>query len=309
MAIIELHKTTHPRKRRPAQVVVETDEPGGSPFGSTFYKTLLRCPHEHALTYRLGFRPEMHSEPLDVGWLFHHGLEAYYNALKGRWDADALNRAEHEAFKALTPVSEEPGYEETYESVEKLLSHYFDHYRIYDNDLEVVAVEETLVWRGRYFDYSTRLDLLAIIDDQLYIIEHKTAKYITEILVTGYQLDLQILGQVWLLKRCVDLSAFPPFGGVIINIASKQITPQFVRVSVYPSNDHLEMFEKTMRQLARYAVWAKEHDYPRNLGSCSGFGRGYTRCPFFDLCHGRPDRTIEQLEEEGPPYGFVQEKR
>jgi hypothetical protein len=309
MTFIELHKPGSAKKRRPAAEVVETDEPGGSPFGSTYYKTLLRCPHEHALTYQLRFRPEMHSEPLDVGWLFHHGLEAYYRTLKGAWDADALNRAEMAAFAALTPVSEEPGYGLTYDAVDRLLGCYFDHYRQFDAGLEVVAVEETLIWEDKAFDYSTRLDLLAVIDEQLYIVEHKTARYITELLLTGYQLDLQILGQIWLLFQCVDLSGFPPFGGAIINIASKQTTPQFVRTTVYPSRDHLAMFETTMAQVADLLVWAKKHAYPRNLGSCSGFGRGYTRCPFFDLCHGRPDRTIEQLADEGPPYGFVQGER
>jgi hypothetical protein len=305
VALITLNKPTQasiPREqRRPADVVLGV--PGGaSPRGSTYWKRLRTCPREGAL-YAIGLRKTgSGSEALDAGLLFHQALEVYYRSLANGGKAF---EAEAEAWAGLEPIKGEPGYEETYAEVERLVAAYFEHYRNQDR-WTVIAVEETLEYHGA-FEYSARLDL--IVEDHerkgMWVVEHKTARSINQSLLTGYQMDMQILGQVWLLQQCVDLSQYPKLQGVLINIVTKHAAPRFERVEVLPSKYHLAAFTESMaaqHQLAR--VYA-QLGHPKYLGNCTGGVRYFSTCDFFDLCHGRPEASADFWGDTEPPFGFI----
>lgn len=327
-------------ERRPPGVVLGIED-GPSPVGSTFWKTLFRCPREHALRNEAGVRSIHRWEHFDVGWLFHVGLEEYYGAI--RTHQEALNRyllsakdrntdqylwgnlpdAERRAFeKVIDPLSAEPGYCEpqrtktgralpsTVEVLTTTLGAYFDHYRRRDR-WRVIGQEATLQVPDELygFAYSTRLDTLVEDYDPTYagmwIVEHKTARSVTEDLLLSYQLDIQILGQVWLVLHCLDLSQLPPFRGVVINITTKHKTPRFERLRVTPSLDHLRMFERTMYYWHEMREEAELRGWPQAIGHCAGAPRGYTRCDYYNLCHGRPDVPVERLMKDDLPYGYV----
>lgn len=309
---------TAPARRHP-DVVIQAPSSGASPFGSTFWKSLFRCPREHAMMNLVGLQRTRHSEALDVGLLFHAALEEYYKVMwefqKGfksfdHNDTKFLWSHHKDALKntfdtVVTPLLDEPGYEATHGVVERLVGGYFDHY--YQQDKwRVVAVEETLLCDD-VFSYSTRIDL--IVEDYvrggMWITEHKSARTITAELLEGYQMDIQILGQVWLLHQCVDLTKYPPFRGVIINIGTKHVTPQFERVEVCPSRYHLRMFEDSMNNWTRMRAVFQANGWPQALGNCIGPSRGFGRCDFFDLCHGQPEATVADWLEQDAPYGFA----
>lgn len=282
------------RKRRPAEVVLGVLDAGASVAGSTYYKTMRRCPREHALTHVAGLRTQRRSEALTVGWLFHHALEAYYRS-----------SSEKAAWEAIQALASEPGYEETYPSVERMIGSYLERYRHHDR-WRVLAVEETLTHREPGLSYSARLDLVVHdeADDRLWIVEHKTARAITPDLLSGYQMDMQILGQVWLYHRCVDAGAYPRIGGVRINITTKAVTPKHERVEVYPSRAHLDAFETSLRDWNALVPVFEKRGWPKALGNCTGPVRYFGTCDFFDLCHGRPEATVAQIAREEPPVGF-----
>lgn len=261
-----------------------------------------------------------------------------------RKDAEAMQRycfgasarAENAALDVVEAYAEEPHYRQTYHDCTRVISGYFDHYRGQDW-WRVLAVEETLIyqdttmpeaelWEGdavgsrdhriefRPFAYSARLD--AVVQDLapgrggVYNVEHKTAKFINEDLVHGYQQDMQILGQHWLLDRCVDPASLPaPIMGVIVNIATKQKTPSFERVEVSPSPYHLQAFEDSTRRWDVVNALFRWAGYPKALGSCAGALRGYSRCAYYDLCHGYPERTIADFVREAPPVGYHREEQ
>ena len=335
--------------RRPPHVVLEM-EGGGSPFGSTKYKRRRLCPFEDALVQIARLRPLRNHEPLDVGWLVHAALQRYYEAFLpvhrepptmdrfketaawqqylwgARPQAEAAARAVVEALKA------EPNYAATYDTVSNVVAHYVDHYRASDQ-WSILAPEETLTYeqelakpfvftdekgneiRQTHFRYSARLDCLIQRFDPgkegLWIVEHKTASMINDNLLTGYQLDMQILGQAWLFRRCVDTSALPdvPFKGVIVNIMSKAKKPKFERVEVMPSEFHLREFERSTRQWAFMNACFETAGYPRALGSCAGALRGYSKCSYYDLCHSHPEWTVDDFKNNEPGYGFYKEER
>jgi hypothetical protein len=222
--------------RRPAHVVLGV-EGGGSRFGSTRYKTRRLCPFEDGLITLAKLRPSRGREPLDLGWIIHQGWESYHGAIaaaQATYDAvptkgsarneffwGALREAENAALDTIDTFKSEPGYRSTFEDASRVISTYVDHYRREDMH-HILSVEETLEYeeelpepiviynadgsealRQTHFRYSARLDRVYI-DYRpgmlgMYAGECKTAKMINEDLVHGYQQDMQILGQQWLM--------------------------------------------------------------------------------------------------------------
>jgi hypothetical protein len=294
VTLVKLTLPPDTSKRRPAEVVLGVEDGGASAAGSTYYKTMRRCPREHALLHVAGLRPQRRSEALTVGWLFHHALEAYYRS-----------GDEKAAWEAIQALAHEPGYEETYPAVERMVGSYLERYRHHDR-WQVLAVEETLAYQDKALSYSARLDLVVHdkADDRLWLVEHKTARTITADLLSGYQMDMQILGQVWLFNRCVDVTKYPKLAGVRVNITTKAAAPKHERVEVYPSKGHLDAFEESLRGWASLVPEYAKLGWPKALGNCTGPVRYFGTCDFFDLCHGRPEATVAQIAREEPPIGF-----
>jgi hypothetical protein len=298
-------------------------ENAASSRGSTYWKQLRRCPREHAL-HQLGLRGGQPSEALTVGALFHLGLETYYRVIQAHQDAldhaqrddhyfwGAAGKAEAAAFEALSALEAEPGYEDTYPEVERLLVAYFTRYRHQDR-WRVLAVEDTLEVDDAAFAYSARLDLIVEdeADKRTKIVEHKTARAITADLVQNYQMDLQILGQVWLWNELIDPAPYYPFGGVVIDVTTKRKRPgpEFERLVVNPSRYHLDAFveAQTSWEVLRDAY--AQVGYPKALGNCVGASRYFSTCTYYDLCHGRPEFSVadwqREISESGAPYGYV----
>lgn len=323
MTKIQFKTKLAPRKfnserRRPADVLNIEGAP--SARGNSFWKRIRGCPREHAL-WSLGIRRDGDAEALTQGLTFHHALEVYYGTLQAFQatrdpsDADFYTggaaAAEAAAWEALAPMASEPNYEATYKEVERMLASYFDEYRGVDR-WEVIAVEETLEVYSDDLDYSARLDLIVRDADRggMWIVEHKTARALTETLLAGYQLDQQILGQMWLMRACVDLTAYPPLRGVLVNITTKHVKTQFARPEVLPSDAHLRAFEDSMRAHKEMLdLWARQ-GYPQMLGACAGPTHFFQKCDYFDFCYSRPARSVEEIKNMSTaqlPAGYVRE--
>ncbi len=265
------------------------------------------------------FWPTVPGEPLTVGWLFHHCLQVYYERLYAAqmvsndaassdtflWDGS--NDGMAAAYEPLDLLDSTDGWRDTSETVRRVLDGYFEEYHRRDR-WKMIAIEETLFYKG-HFPYSARLDLIVEDMDRggMWIVEHKTARAITAELLDNYQLDMQILGQVWLLNACVDISKYPDFRGVKINIATKHKTPQFTRIDVCPSREHLDAFVRAIQHWSVVRHQMAQLDWPQALGHCSGYARGYSRCQFFELCHGHPAMSVDDWATTEAPYGFEKE--
>jgi hypothetical protein len=293
--------------------------PGPSSRGSTFYKSMLACPREHGLAQEARVVSDVTAEALTVGLLFHQALEAYYGVVythQQAWLENDTRRTEEffwgahrpamkEAFAVLIPLEDQKEYTVEYDTCMRLLDAYFGMYNRQDR-WEILAVEENLEYHGA-FVYTARLDLVIYDhkDRAVYIVEHKTAAQLSEDLLDNYEMDWQILGQVFLFNQCVDLNAYPFFGGVLINLVSKHKEPRLVRVPVNPSPDHLKDFARN------FVKWVKLRDayaqlgWPKSLGHCAGYARGYSKCTYYSLCHGNPNHTVQDWKDEEPPLGYV----
>lgn len=303
MALIQIRRPAEKldEPREAAHKVLGVEQGSGSVAGSTFWKGLRLCPREHGLRHVARVARDGDNEALTQGWTFHLALEVYYAALR---DGSDRAHAEGAAWAAIEPMRDASGYEDTYADIERMLASYFDFYRGQD-DWRIVAVEETLTWVDPGMRYSARLDLLVEEAGGLWIVEHKTAKTISGDLITGYQLDMQILGQVWLLQQCVDLSTYAPLRGVKVNITSKHKPPRHERVEVMPSSKHLAAFERSMRDWHVIEGAYKKLGYPQALGNCAGAARFWGKCDYYDVCHGHPERSVEDWSSGELPLGYT----
>jgi hypothetical protein len=293
-----------PPERRSVFEVLDVKDSGASPRGSTYYGTLMKCPREFALTYVVGLRPERPSEALTVGWLYHYCLQRYYEKYKLGDPQGGLKAA----YEIVNILGGEQGYAPTVNVLENVLNGYFERYEDEDKNWKILAVEETLQYAYGPFELSARLDLI-IEDAGTWLCEHKTSRAITDDLVDNYQLDFQILAQLWLATHTLDLSQYPRLRGIRVNIATKTRTPKYVRVEVCPSPAHLQAFEQQVMDWLKVRDFFEGLGWPQSFGRCAGYSRGYSKCQYYELCHGHPTTTVrEWMELPEPPFGFTRNK-
>lgn len=260
---------------------------GASRRGSTYWKSVTSCPREHALTYVAKLRPVRTADALTLGWAWHHVLETYYRGMLDGTDGIVA------ADNVIDQLEGANDFRDIGRKLRTMFTAYLDTYERSDK-WRVIAVEEGLEYVGA-FEYSARLDLLVedLVHGGMWVVEHKSANMISSGLLEGYQLDLQILGQVWLMEHCVDLSKYPTFRGVRINIVTTGAAqPKCARVEVMPSAQHLLAFERSVQALNHTQKHLELLSWPQYLGHCAGYARGYGRCQFFDLCHDYPEFTV-----------------
>lgn len=279
---------------------------GASKRGSTFWKSLFACPREHALTYEAGIELAYKGDPLTLGWAWHFVLQLYHEALAAGVDK---NDAALKAYAPITTLEQHQDYADFGSKLRAMFEQYLNTYEGRDN-WKILAVEETLEYEGA-FEYTARLDLVVhdLERNVLLIVEHKSARNLSAELLDNYQLDLQILGQVWLVEHCVDLSKYPPFHGVLVNVTTTGTKlPQCARTEVLPSVEHLAAFERSVRGLVTLRKQLQKLQWPQYLGNCSGYSRGYSRCKFFDLCHDYPAMMVDDWKTADVPPTYVRQE-
>lgn len=314
-------KITYPKKNAAIKVGEEIKRPDaasvlgevgeGSPWGSSLWKEFDTCPTAHALRHKVGLVRDWSEDALDLGWMFHRGLEEYYT-LQIR---EKCTKAE--AFDAmwevLSPYSTMPEYNESsdpkkealWPQCERMLAAYYAHYCDLD-DFEVLATEVTFEAHTP-IRYSARLD--TVIRDRanggVWILEHKTARMVNDTTRAQYHMDRQVVGQVWLFNKFVDVDALGDhFAGAIVNITTKHKTPQFDRIRVTPSPELLHEFERLQRFEGDVLKLAEKHNYPKRLGNCAGVAQYFRECPYYQICHTRPGDTVWDVAEYEAPEGF-----
>lgn len=312
--------------RRSPHEVLGVAPGSGSPRGATYWRRVLRCPREHALATIARIVPERTSEALSLGWAYHQALEAYYRAVLAWHGTDlggervtaircgapewhqARAEAQRAAWRVVHAFEREPGYEEFHATLSRAVAAYLDVAA--EEKWAVLAVEETLAV-VRPAPYTARLDLVAVAlgatpeEDVTWVVEHKTARGIGADTLSGYQLDLQTLGQAYLWTRCVDQGAYPPCRGVKVAITSKAKTPQHIRVDAIFGDQHLEAFEWSLEAAAAQERALEAHGYAPNFSACAGAVRGYSRCAYYDLCFAQPRMDVHDIRHDDLPPGFM----
>lgn len=236
------------------------------------------------------------------------------------------------AWKLLKCFEDEPGWEEGYKRLETMLSRYFEDNRRSGSRWRIVASEVTLEYIETDEEgdtsplgplrYTSRLDVIVVeftrpqdedgneirtapYTAATWIVEHKTATRIDPILLDNYALDLQVVGQIWLVLHCLDLSALPPFEGTIVDIITKprsaggRVTMK--RHEVCPSPYHIRSHEEQVRMIHGELLPMHERTgFLPTFGNCAGPAQWFRRCAYYDVCQVHPTKTIDELVQLYP---------
>lgn len=311
-----------PEERTPFEEVLGV-EGGGSPYGSSVMKGLRICPRSYALKHIVGLTPEVRygDDPIDVGLLFHHALCEYYRVFQRAkvrtTHLPTKREAEREAYRSLAPFRTHTDWEEPVAEVEHLLAAYFEGHA--EDDFEVLAAEWTLIARRKRIApdgtiqrivYSARLDTVVRCHTRggIWILEHKSMKQASATVLEGYQMDLQIVGQVQLVHWQRPKIA-RHLRGVIIDIITRHKTPQLYRVEVCPSPQHRKAFVRSLYDWEETKKLWERLGWPMAFGNCSGGPQYFKKCQFFDVCHGHPLDTVEDFLDKDPPFGWTKRTR
>ena len=320
MALVEVSLELPPDARAIYEDVVGKGPQGASPRGSTYWRRVHSCAHEHGLANELKWERLPRADALDTGLLWHGCLETYYLALQALQRGERRPQTpEQEAFWFLEKFSKAKGWENFYEKVSRMLDAYFTRWRD-NNDWEILAVEYSAGWMRATdpvqtermgFEYTCRFDMIVIDHSFMPVVRHiesKSASRLDAIMVQGYGQDDQVLGQCFIAHQIPwRENGFPPYVGALVNITTKGKTPLCERVPVSPQPAQLESWRQAKRfwswQASQYAAW----EFPKNYANCT---RRFGRCQFFQLCRTQPEETLitlrrrDEIGESAMPFGY-----
>jgi hypothetical protein len=253
------------------------DELAGGPssMGNSKWAEFIRCPRRFYLQFVKRWKPTELSPALELGGLVH---EAIAQSLLAWVDGDEAfwSTLWYVVDKASTVASV------TSNEARRLLSAWAKFWG--PNGLLKVRAEhvehvELLLEVKKPFHYSTRLDAVIRVHNQLMICEHKTAARRSTLLLDSYKLNPQFLGQVWLWKKC----GRPELQGFMVDQIVKHEREVMIFQEIIKIPDEmLKAWEKSMKKTA----WELEECYhfnkwPQRFHNCAAWGRV---CEYMNVC-------------------------
>jgi hypothetical protein len=246
--------------------------------GNSKWADFNRCPYRYFLKHVKGLDSTALSDALEIGGAFHELLAIYYE--DGVAPAfDLLGKIEK-----VTPAIGA----ETRRLFESWLKFYGPKaprdLRFFTTAVELPLEQE------KPFPYSARIDHVITKTDGVWIVEHKTsgARYMD--LVKSYQMDAQLIGQVYLWNTSDYAKKYGKCVGVVVDLVVKtrEVSCYWEEVSI--GKALTRAFERDMRHIAfERDMCERLGNWPRKRHNCSKYNR---LCSFFDYClSGGKDKT------------------
>jgi hypothetical protein len=232
--------------------------------------------------------PERPAYHLSVGTAVHTALALVHT---GKSVEEALSASLKE-FDTLLPKKKVPGDEEIIEEnrdiIRQLVPAYVAEYADEETPwiplgVEVAGRVEVGDNTGIYLVFRT--DQIVSWNNQLWIIDHKTAKKLDLRDLMKYEMDLQfsayVYGVTCLLQKAI--------AGIIVNVLVKTKVPQFARQLYTRSHEELKEFEAEFVEIGNEIRWrmariAAGEDpkvvFYKNTAQCFNYGT----CWYRDLC-------------------------
>lgn len=239
-------------------------------LGWSSFAAFQRCPYLWKRRYLDGIRDHNDDEPepfaLVVGSLIHTFAAVYYEQM----------------IDSGYPLNPKLVYDELMRrgvNIDALL----DAYRVwcayemnYPNDyLQPLALEHHAV--DPRSGESCRFDMIARVVEEgpgrslgTYIVEHKTTAFFSDVALTGWVNDGEVIGQVMLYNRLKLYRRFGPLEGVIVNILGKQKkNPLFHRTFVSPNRWQVTQHAKDLKSWhSLKQLYVASNHFPRARNNC-----------------------------------------
>jgi hypothetical protein len=251
---------------------------GPTANGNSKWADFNRCPYRYYLKHVKGLDSTGLSDALELGGALHEAIAVYYE--------DGLPAA-FELLVAIQAVTPAIGCE-----TRRLFESWIKFYGPgAPRDLQhLTTAVELEVSQENPFPYSARIDHVITKTDGVWIVEHKTsaARYVD--LVKSYQMDAQLIGQVYLWNKSPHAKTYGKCVGVAVDmiVKTKEVSCFWEEISI--GKDLTTAFEKDMNHITferdmcqRFGHW------PKKRHNCSKYNK---LCIFFDYCRtGGKDKT------------------
>ena len=156
-----------------------------------------------------------------------------------------------------------------------------------------------------HIEWSGIIDMLAVVNDQLYVVDHKTTSIISQDFFDGFEIAMQPTGYFSAMR-----AAFPdlPIRGFLANVLACRKPVAAITKSGKPTTS--KPFEAFRRQY-HYTDWhvsefktdalalieelfanITNKYFPRKTQWCIG---KYGKCPYFDVCSLPPESRLDML--------------
>jgi hypothetical protein len=240
-------------------------------MGWSSFSSFQRCPYLWKRRYLDGIREnaEDEAEPfaLVVGSLIHTFAAVYYQRMIDPGyplDAELVHRELYQRGVNPDALSESMRVWEAYQ-----LNYHEDY-------LKPLALEHHAA--DPRTGESCRFDMIAEVDQDLpfgfqrgtVIVEHKTTSMFTDVALTGWVNDGEIIGQIMLYNRLKLYKRFGPLQGVIVNILGKQKkAPMFHRTFVSPNRWQTSQHAKDLQSWhSLKQLYIASNHFPRARNNC-----------------------------------------
>lgn len=253
-----------------------------SEWGNSRLKVFLECRKKYYWNYVVGLEPKEKSDALSIGGAVHEGLYAFYRDFSTRPREERVITAIAAAVKEVDEANIPPERKiAVREMTITVLDQYLERYK--EDNLEIIRAEmpfEIII--GRYL-YTGRIDLLARLNGDLYVVEHKTTGLQLDKFIKTFVLDFQTTGYTYAARRITGENVI----GAIVNGMKKPRTAggkvEFIR-DIFPrSEEDLTLWEKQIIEIRRDVdrCHNRESMWYQNTSQCvSIFGE----CPYRRLC-------------------------
>lgn len=265
-----------------------------------------RCPRYYQYNVLQGWRPRETVENLAFGTALHGGVETYDAAIfSGVKHADATNLAVAEAIKLGEPLKTSKDTGRTLETLTRAVVWYAEQFRddnvrtaVTPDGKPALEIRFEVPIPGTAYRFSGRIDKLATINNELYVVERKTTDAaLSDWYFDRYSPNTQVSAYVWALSEFLGV----PINGVMIEAFQTGVS--FTRIQrgiAHRTRDQIAEFVKNTATLINHAEeYHNTGFFPMNESACMIYGG----CKFRPVCERpeqvRPEWLKSDFEQRG----------
>ncbi len=243
--------------------------------------TLIDCPQKYYIKFILGLqKASVDTTNIDIrfGQTVHSGLELFYK-----------EKSKEDITKTFDDFIDVEGEEsKTKANGIELLNAYIEHYKNKDKDMQILDVETKDSYSIDDITYIVKVDTIIKLNDNIYVLEHKTAKNIAYNYFDKFSPNMQMTGYTEYVRQ-----KYGQCSGILLNVLQSANRKRaykgepagfhckFQREIVNRNPQQLDDFKENIKKIAKFLEVCKLHNsWFKNENSCHKF-RG---CQYKELC-------------------------
>lgn len=279
---------------------------------STLRASFVACPRKFELTYLHHWKPQLPNVHLHAGGAFARGLEVARRRYHQQKSApeEALSDGAKELIRAYGDFECPADSAKSCQAMVGALAEYFHHYGFATDRIQpyikpdgspavefsfVLPIDDSLTHptTGDPLLYSGRFDLLGVFQDQLWVVDEKTATQLGKSWFNNWNLRSQLTGYCWAARQF----DYPVAGAIIRGIAIRKYDYGHAESIQRRPEWFIERWrQQLIRDLRRMISCWEDGYFDYNLDdACSNYGG----CVYQEICTSpHPERWLSAHFEQ-----------